>query len=861
MSELSQSEQATQEAQACLRRGDVRSAAFQLEQAIDGDPHQVRGHHQVWLAHCRIELGEPRRALDLLSAAKEHPTARMLAKGFRARFDAWSGQYERAEHLAQEVLSSRKSDVPSTLAALTAQGLAKEGQGEVDEALRCFDDSIARCKGSDDPTLLRAHAESLLLSARALLSRDGPADASAAATRLAEARRLIDEHSIGDLQAMLNLGVARALLSNGSPKEAMADLEKVIAVAKQGGLACVEWRALAAMSKAHSMQGGELGARRFDMNAVEILESLAMALPKESRASFWRDPFRAKVRARASAPTDRVRVTHAFHGGLEGRVVRLLEVIKRLASERDLERLLERITDAAVELSGAERGFVLLTDEQGQLAQHLVRTANHEESDPSVAFSRSIAEAVLIDGEPILTVDAMGDTRLTEYLSVHRLMLRSVACLPIRGRSGTVGVLYLEHRVRRGRFAEDEVDLLLAFADQAAIAIENTRLMAELSTQQEALQTANDDLAEAKRELEHVLVARTEELAETRRQLDHKRGTKSNFERYGIVGQSAAMQRVFAVIDRVRGSNIPVVVQGESGTGKELVARAIHYGGQRTKGPFVALNCAAIPEQLLESELFGHVRGAFTGADRERRGVLARANGGTLFLDEVGDMPAKMQVDLLRVLQDGRFRPVGSEDEVLVDVRIVCASNKNLNALVKKGEFREDLYYRLNVVEIQLPPLRERVTDIPLLCDHFLEQIASREQSSRKRVSKEALQRIASDTLAGNVRQLEHILMNACVMVDADVISADDLALTGVAANDRVAAQRRAQLVAAEHTKEGTEPSEPPPQSFGDFKDSERQRILAALEAHSWNRAKAARALGIPRRTFYRRLKEHGILQ
>jgi serine/threonine-protein kinase PknK len=312
------------------------------------------------------------------------------------------------------------------------------------------------------------------------------------------------------------------------------------------------------------------------------------------------------------------------------------------------------------------------------------------------------------------------------------------------------------------------------------------------------------------------------------------------------VGSSEAMRRVFSLIDRVRDTSVSVVIQGESGTGKELVARAIHYAGPRSAGPFVALNCAAIPETLLESELFGHVRGAFTGADRDRRGVIIQASGGTLFLDEVGDMPAKMQIDLLRVLQERTVRPIGGDRDELVDVRVIAASNKSLQREAEKGTFREDLFYRLNVVEIRLPALRERTGDIPLLCDHFLALFAKRDGVRQKRLTREAQKRLVDHPMPGNVRQLEHVLLNAWVLVEGEIIDADDLALDDSDLTSDAAVARAS--------------NEPRPQTLRDHKHDEKHRILTALEEFGWNRVRAAKALGMPRRTFYRRLKEYDIL-
>jgi DNA-binding NtrC family response regulator len=252
---------------------------------------------------------------------------------------------------------------------------------------------------------------------------------------------------------------------------------------------------------------------------------------------------------------------------------------------------------------------------------------------------------------------------------------------------------------------------------------------------------------------------------------------------------------------------------------------------------------------LLESELFGHVRGAFSGADRDKRGLIARASGGTLFLDEIGDMPAKMQIDLLRVLQEKKVTKVGGDEEEPIDVRFVSASQHRLEELVKQGKFREDLYYRLNVVELALPPLRARRDDVPLLCDGFLDAFASRDGVPPKRLTKAAVERLMTHPFPGNVRQLEHLLLQAWVMAEGPRIDASDLAMDDAAAE-----------AAASTPISVLPPLDSLPQSLDDHRSLERTKILAALEANGWNRARAARALGVPRRTFYRRLREYKIL-
>jgi len=254
-----------------------------------------------------------------------------------------------------------------------------------------------------------------------------------------------------------------------------------------------------------------------------------------------------------------------------------------------------------------------------------------------------------------------------------------------------------------------------------------------------------------------------------------KRALNTRYEFSSILGRSDAMQHVFATIRTIAATSSTVLISGESGTGKELVARAVHFNSLRRDRPFVAVNCGAVPETLLESELFGHVRGAFTGAHANKKGLLEAADGGTIFLDEIGEMPAAMQVKLLRVLQDHRFRRVGGTDELHADVRVIAATNQDLTRMVAEGRFREDLYYRLNVLSIALPPLRDRREDIPLLAEHFLQQFAAQMGKRVGTISAEALRLLEEHTWRGNVRELQNALERAVALESTEAILPDSL--------------------------------------------------------------------------------------
>lgn len=330
-----------------------------------------------------------------------------------------------------------------------------------------------------------------------------------------------------------------------------------------------------------------------------------------------------------------------------------------------------------------------------------------------------------------------------------------------------------------------------------------------------------------------------------------------------IVGKSPAIQQVFKMIGRVSHSDAPVMITGESGSGKELVARAIHHYSQRSNKSFVAINCAAIPEQLLESELFGHEKGAFTGATGTRVGRFEQSNGGSLFLDEIGDMPLALQSKILRVLQDGEFSRVGGNETLKTDVRIVAATNKNLEQEVSARKFREDLFYRLNVVRIQLPPLRQRIEDIRLLAEYFVQKVATQKHLPRVKLSEEAVRILESYTWPGNVRELENTIQRACVLATSDLLLPKDIPLGTVNLAETSEATVTSTVSSSPATTESAielllraAQSDPDIQLLPWL---EREFTLYAMKATKGNQVRAAKLLGITRATLRKRIERFAI--
>ncbi len=482
----------------------------------------------------------------------------------------------------------------------------------------------------------------------------------------------------------------------------------------------------------------------------------------------------------------------------------LMSLSNVLHSFNELQPLLENLVDLAIQHLNAERGVVFLLDSRDELEPTAARSLYPDDLVDARKTASTVVQTSIQEREGIVTEDAQHDPRFESESAIHYNIL-SVVCVPLFHRGACQGALYLDHGKRKGAFSERDHQFLRCFADLAASAI-------VAAQEHESYRLENKYLREIA-------------------------SSGVGFEE--IISNSPKIISILETVELVATSNVSVLIAGESGTGKELIARAIHFKSDRRDQKFVTQNCASIPETLLESELFGHKKGAYTGATHDKPGLFEVANKGTLFLDEIGDLSLSSQAKILRVLQEGEFRRIGDNNSIEVDVRIISATNKDLQEQIQKALFREDLFYRLNVVTIKIPPLRERKEDVPLIARHYLNLFSNRMGRRPPAIEKDAVDMLAVYDWPGNVRQLKNEMERIAILLqDGDLLRP---------ANLSEVIQQSALL----KSKGGGN------RLKNSIDAIQKKMVLDALQRYQWNKTRAANDLGISRRGLLKMIERY----
>jgi Nif-specific regulatory protein len=500
---------------------------------------------------------------------------------------------------------------------------------------------------------------------------------------------------------------------------------------------------------------------------------------------------------------------------------KLLEFTQRIARRGlDLQAVFDGVAEAAFELvPPATHVAIASAEEQWKTVYARAKDARAAKAAPgeSVRASRAVIRRVQHERDAIFVADAQSEMRGSESLMAQRII--STIAVPLWEGEQVRGVIQVDNRGSSGMFRHEYLDLLVTLAGQCTLAIENARLFRNLEVAKEKASGENRYLKNRE---------------ERRRAVE-------------IIGNSPAMESIFRQIDKVKDTRATVCIEGETGTGKELIASAIHYQGSRRDKLFVAQNCAAVPENLLESELFGHKKGAFTGADADKKGLFEIADGGTLFLDEIGEMSLGLQAKLLRVLQEGQIRPVGATTARSIDVRIICATNRALEQEVERGAFRQDLYYRLKVFPVRLPPLRERRDDVPGLVEHFLRRYTVEMKKPIAGVTPEAMDQLAAYNWPGNIRELENEVLRLVIQADADAFITPELLSPQI----RKVEELLGRVAPGRERKGGTLKDR--------IEEVERWLLVEALREHGGNKTRTAETLGLTREGLHKKLARYGM--
>jgi transcriptional regulator with GAF, ATPase, and Fis domain len=709
-----------------------------------------------------------------LSAAQDRLARVHLTRG---ELDAAERAAERARELAQTTASASAVALARSTAARIL--LAREKH---DEAARVAATAVAAARESADATAL---AEARLAQARARRGQGRHAAARSAAQHALDLLRPIVSAAQREPEALAIIAGADA--AEGRP-DAAERADRARREADRAGRLDDGVLALEVLAQARSSLGEHRAADRCRQWAVSRLDEAAARLEDPSAARAFLDR------------PDRRRLMGA--GGPERRRLEVLyEIVRELTARRDPAEVIDTLLDRALEVLGAERGAVVLVSDDGEPRVVRARGVEEQTAADALTLSRTIL-ARAHGGEPVLALEPATDARFEQASSVRLFSIRAVVCVPLSAKGKRVGAIYVDSTDPTRRFGAGDLEFLEALADHAGLALDNARALQRLAAENERL-----------------------------------RADLGRLDRLGpLVGSSPAMQELYSRLQSAAPSGFPVLVRGESGTGKELVARVLHRLGPSPDGPFVPVNCAAMPESIFESLLFGHEKGAFTGAERAQQGLVERAGGGTLFLDEVAELPLPLQAKLLRVLEEGQVVPLGASEPRKVSFRLLTATHRDLADRVAAGRFREDLLYRLDVLRVSVPPLRDRVEDLPELVDHLLDRL--REGFGPLEASPGLIARLSGWSWPGNVRELENVLARLAVRAEGGRLDENAL-LTDPELSGQLASG--------------------PPREPIRLDSLEREAIRRALELAGGHRERAAEMLGIGRATLFRKIRSYSL--
>ncbi|MCB0221769.1 MAG: sigma-54-dependent Fis family transcriptional regulator, partial [Chrysiogenetes bacterium] len=632
-------------------------------------------------------------------------------------------------------------------------------------------------------------------------------DGDAAASALRTLKGLVDEkdeygrHKL----AVVELRVELLQDSPALPSRLEKAAERALGFFQTRGYLSLLWETSALLGELRLATGNPGGAREALLRANDAHEEIRRTLPARAQSAYDQ---RAAVRAFARACREAQLDKSSFV------LLKILEFNKKLNEGfgiRGASEFLTDVLDEAIALVHADEGYLFLGKEVQAARSAERKDVESGTAPPHETIARTLLAEVGRTGKPALVFSSDTETHDSKDLGemLKELSLVSLLVVPIRARGEVLGTIYLHNRYNRGAFTQENLFLIEAFCDQAGLAILNSRRLEQALDHEQRL---SEEVEYLKRELSgsHQLV----------------------------VGQSRHFQKALRTARKAARSDASVLIRGETGTGKELLAQEIHAVSDRASAPYLRVNVPAIPGELLESELFGHEAGAFTGARRRKRGLFEIADGGTILLDEIGDLPASSQVKLLRVLQERRLTRLGGTKEIPIDVRVLAATNRDLEALMKEKLFREDLFYRLNVITIDVPPLRERPEDVLPLAEHFLTHYARQSGKRIEGFAARAKEALLSYTWPGNVRELENLIQRAVLLEDGEQLTLSEApglsAATPEAARGAKNYRRR-------------------------VKQTQAEAIREALATTGGNKKQAARLLGLSRSRFYELLGELGV--